>query len=251
MCAAPSLAGTLVRMDDTVVTSRYSCQDQPPREEWVAERRSRLLGTLDLTSGPGIEFGPLAAPLVRKTKGDVVYVDHATRVDLTAKYAGDAAVDARHIVDVDVVWTGQPLHTCLPHRDYAYVVASHVIEHLPDPVGWLMEIAGILRPGGIVILAVPDKRYTFDRFRQLTTVSDLLDAYLRKSRRPSPGQVFDQVAYRADIDPLTADLVPYVADNAGGLGRLGHALGLAREAAGGSLPRHRLLGVTPSPYLRR
>ncbi len=74
---------------------------------------------------------------------------------------------------------------------FDFVIASHVIEHVPDFIGWLKEIHSILKPGGILSLAIPDKRFTYDFFRQLSKISDVVDAYLRGMRKPSPRQIFD------------------------------------------------------------
>ncbi len=54
------------------------------------------------------------------------------------------------------------------------LVASHVIEHVPDLITWLREIASVLKPTGQARLAIPDRRYTFDLLRvetQLRTSS--------------------------------------------------------------------------------
>ena len=203
-----------------------------PREAWAAQRRDRLLAGLDLSCGRGLEFGPLASPLVRKEEGDVLYIDHASREVLIAKYANDPAVDADGIVDVDVIWDERPLKDCLPGGEsYVYAVASHVIEHVPDVVGWLREVADVLRPGGLVVLAVPDKRYTFDRFRRLTTLSDLMDAYLCRSRRPTPGQIFDQAAFGTQLEAITAWMVPTLPEKPEHAPGLEQALEYARDAA--------------------
>jgi hypothetical protein len=71
------------------------------------------------------------------------------------------------------------------------VVASHVIEHVPDLIGWLKETHAVLKPGGILTLAIPDKRYCFDYFRPPTQPADVVDAYLRNQRKPGPRQVFE------------------------------------------------------------
>jgi len=70
-------------------------------------------------------------------------------------------------------------------------MASHLIEHIPDPVGWLMDVARVLRIGGILSLVIPDKRYCFDINRSPTEISDLVDANLRQLRQPSYRQVYD------------------------------------------------------------
>ena len=54
--------------------------------------------------------------------------------------------------------------TELPFRDNSldYVVTSHVLEHVPNPVKALAEWYRVLRPGGIIYCLVPDRRYTWD-----------------------------------------------------------------------------------------
>ncbi|MCY7273284.1 MAG: class I SAM-dependent methyltransferase [Phormidesmis sp. CAN_BIN44] len=67
------------------------------------------------------------------------------------------------IVDVDYVWGEKSLIDLLEtEAPLDYVIASHVIEHVPDFIGWLSEVRGILKPGGILSLAIPDKRQCLD-----------------------------------------------------------------------------------------
>ena len=46
-----------------------------------------------------------------------------------------------------------------------FVIASHILEHLAEPIGMLVEIHRVLRPGGCLLLLLPDRRRTFDRTR--------------------------------------------------------------------------------------
>jgi hypothetical protein len=74
---------------------------------------------------------------------------------------------------------------------FDYVVASHLIEHIPNPVAWLREVAEILTPTGFLCLVVPDLRYTFDARRLPTTPAQVIDAYLREVTIPTFQQTFD------------------------------------------------------------
>src|ERR1051325_1041366 len=72
-------------------------------------------------------------------------------------------------------------HACkLPFRDNSldYVVASHVLEHVANPVAALAEWHRVLGPEGIIYLVVPDRRHTWDRGRPLTSVEHMLDDFL-------------------------------------------------------------------------
>jgi hypothetical protein len=75
------------------------------------------------------------------------------------------------------------------------LIASHVIEHTTDLIGFLDTAATLLTPDGLVILAVPDKRYCFDYFQPLTTTGDVLDAHAERGSRHTRRVVFNQKAY--------------------------------------------------------
>ena len=44
----------------------------------------------------------------------------------------------------------------IPWQGFDLVVMSHVLEHLPEPAAVLEEVRGLLNPGGLLYLAVPD-----------------------------------------------------------------------------------------------
>ncbi|MBM3968136.1 MAG: methyltransferase domain-containing protein, partial [Planctomycetes bacterium] len=71
--------------------------------------------------------------------------------------------------------TGFPKH-------YDWVVASHVVEHTPDLVGFLNECDSILKDDGVLVLVVPDKRYCYDYFRPISGISKVIDAHLCKNK---------------------------------------------------------------------
>ncbi len=164
-----------------------------PRNEWDLARRNRYLAGLDLKRLSGLEIGALNRPAVRKSESDVLYVDHADVDVLRANYSHDAGVPPDSILPVDVIWGGKQLRDCFPDgRTFDYVVASHVIEHVPNVIGWLNELASVLKPGGLLYLAIPDRRRTFDIYRRTSSMAEFVNAYVTKAKRPSPQQIFDQ-----------------------------------------------------------
>jgi SAM-dependent methyltransferase len=153
-----------------------------------------LLDGIELDGRTGLEIGALHHPLVVDLGAKVLYVDHAPTGDLQAKYADDP--DVGDMVDVDIVWGDQPLRPALDRtlgqgELVDFVVASHVIEHVPDLVSWLTEIADVLRPGGVLALAVPDKRFCFDARRRTSDVADIIEAHFTGRTRPSLAATFD------------------------------------------------------------
>jgi SAM-dependent methyltransferase len=113
----------------------------------------------------------------------------------------DIDVDLDQIEEVDFVWKGEPLRELIGSSDrYDWIIASHVIEHLPNLAGFLNDCQDVLKPEGVVSLVVPDKRYCFDRFRPLTSTGEILDAFGQRRNRPMPGSVFDHMVNCVTLD---------------------------------------------------
>jgi SAM-dependent methyltransferase len=172
------------------------------RNPCPVDRRARLLGGLDVARLRGAEIGVLNQPTVRKHEGDVLYIDHADRAGIAAQYR-HAGTDEATLCDVDVVWSEGKLTDRLPDgRKLDYVVASHVIEHVPDLLRWLQHLQDALAPGGQLRLAIPDRRYSFDFLRRETELADVLDAYVRRASAPLPRFVMDFVLQTREV-PLS------------------------------------------------
>jgi predicted SAM-dependent methyltransferase len=169
-------------------------------------RRDRLLTNLDLRNMAGLEIGALASPLVKPSEGNIFFVDHADTQAIRRKYANEKHwVNVEDIVEVDAVWGEQTLQECIGHsKKVDYVIASHVIEHVPDLITWLAEIHEVLTSGGSLRLAVPDRRYTFDYLRNESRLSDALEAYLLRARRPLPRFIIEHRHMARVVDVTSA-----------------------------------------------
>src|SRR5690606_34931736 len=128
-------------------------RDRPTLPEPM-NRREKLLGGIDLGTSRGLEIGALCNPLVLKSESDIHYVDYADRAFLQKVYAGNPLVDPERIVDVDFIWGERSLREITGEREFDYIVASHVIEHVPDLITWVRELVSVLAPGGTIRLAV-------------------------------------------------------------------------------------------------
>jgi predicted SAM-dependent methyltransferase len=155
-------------------------------------KRDRALAGLDLSLLHGVEVGPLDRPLVTRAMSDVYYVDHASNDDLKRKFTGDPHVDTENIPRIDYVWKDKTLVEMIGDKaPLDYIVASHVIEHVPDLVGWLEEMLAALSVGGKLILVVPDKRFTFDIFRRVSAFEEVESAHREMRRRPGLRCIMD------------------------------------------------------------
>jgi SAM-dependent methyltransferase len=157
-------------------------------------RQSKVFYLLD-KKGLGLEIGPSHNPFAPKKMGYNVHVlDHASADELKRKYQGHG-VNLDNIEDVDFVWNGEPLPKLIGRIScYDWIIASHVIEHVPDFVSFLQQCYSLLKPEGVLSLAIPDKRFCFDNLSLCSSIGNILDAYYEKRKKPTHGQVFEHFA---------------------------------------------------------
>ncbi|MBQ7221454.1 MAG: class I SAM-dependent methyltransferase [Synergistaceae bacterium] len=67
--------------------------------------------------------------------------------------------------------------SCIESSQYDFVMSSNNLEHLANPIKALTEFLRVLKPGGIIVILVPDKRYTFDHRREYTSFEHMLADY--------------------------------------------------------------------------
>ncbi len=212
-------------------------------------RKRVLLDGIDLRTQRGIEFGPLDCPLVAKDDGRILYIDYTTADVLRARHAHRPGKDPSAIVDVDRVWNDALPRVLRDDAPLDYALASHVLEHVPNLVGWLGEVAQVLRPGGRLCLAVPDKRYTFDHQRAPSGLTEAMSAHVQDLRRPSPRQVFDH-HYKVVLLPLReAWLGRLDVSNLQRIHDLGYAMSQTRKAQAGEYVDCHCWVFTPRSFL--
>lgn len=138
-------------------------------------------------SGKGVEIGPLNYPLLTKDESEVYFVDHVDTEGLKAKYPS-----LSDIAPVDLPMVDDNLETTLrPIAPIDYLVGSQVMEHVPNPIRWLNEIAASMHDGAMVSLSLPDRRLTFDFFREETKPAEMVSAFLRDETIPNVLSVYD------------------------------------------------------------
>jgi SAM-dependent methyltransferase len=89
---------------------------------------------------------------------------------------------------------------------YDVLLASHVIEHLANPIAGLAEWARVLRPGGVLFLVVPHREGTFDHRRPVTPLAHLIEDYRNGSQETDETHV-EEVLRLHDLarDPAAKD----------------------------------------------
>ena len=114
--------------------------------------------------GAGLEIGALDQPLPVPRRARVTYVDRMTVPDLRRQYP---ELNSLALTRVDVVDDGEWLRS-FPDGSQDFVIANHFIEHCTNPIAAIENHFRVLKAGGCLFMATPDKRFTFDRCRPVT-----------------------------------------------------------------------------------
>jgi SAM-dependent methyltransferase len=129
-------------------------------------------------AGDVLEIGPGHVPFPITPAARVTYADRSIDGGRDANFpelVGEPHGPAAH-VDLDLDRDGL---RGFADGSFDVVVASHVIEHLANPVAALVEFWRVLRPGGRLVLLVPDRDHTFDAGRAPTPLAHVLDEHRR------------------------------------------------------------------------
>jgi SAM-dependent methyltransferase len=135
-------------------------------------------------SGDGIELGACQSPLdlsANPRVSRVRYVDQHDKSGVLRLFP-ELWAEKDHIVETDVLCNVGDGLTPFADETVDFVVACHIIEHLPDPIFFLRECWRVLKPGGHLFLGAPDKYYFPDAKRPGTSLEHLLDEYARGVR---------------------------------------------------------------------
>ncbi|MGC8771622.1 MAG: methyltransferase domain-containing protein [Brevinematia bacterium] len=136
--------------------------------------RHRLISSY-LLKGKGIEIGALnnIFPIKRKSIS-IKYIDIASKNELIKlfpeingniyepDYVGDIAKNS--ILEIT-------------NTSFDFIILNHVIEHTANPIRVLLNCWEGLKKGGMLVISIPDKRFSYDKNRNLTSFLHLLGEY--------------------------------------------------------------------------
>lgn len=108
---------------------------------------------------------------------DTINVDYTDEVTVYKKQEKELCGE---MMTVDIVADA----TKLPFADksYDFVISSHVLEHLWDPIGAIKEWKRVARK--YIYIIVPNKEQTFDINKPLTPVNDLYQRHNGNLQKP-------------------------------------------------------------------
>lgn len=126
-----------------------------------------------IKTGVGIEIGALQNPMKVKKGVHVKYVDRLSVGELRMQYP---ELSKYKLIEVDVVAEGETLEP-FESSSQDFVIANHFLEHCQNPILAIDNMLRILKPRGILYMAIPDKRYSFDIDRPVTPYEHLMRDY--------------------------------------------------------------------------
>jgi len=165
-----------------------------------------------------LEIVPYFNPIAPRAAGyRSATLDVFAKAELQKKATMDPNIPRERVAeieDVDLLGSASDLADLTRSRYGAdhrwdWIVSSHNFEHVPNPVRFLQQCAEVLRPEGVLRMAIPDKRYCFDHFRPLTEASELLQAFHEDRRKPTVYQIFRQESFCSEWQPGGTRWVPF------------------------------------------
>jgi SAM-dependent methyltransferase len=138
-----------------------------------------------------VEIGALDSPTYPPDQYNVRFIDRASKDQLLRENPNRPRFTTERLVDVDYVIPELQRYAESISERFDLAIANHLIEHIPNTARWLSSVASILKAGGYLFLAVPDRRYTFDYVRPETTIADVVRAYRNDLREPDFSHLFE------------------------------------------------------------
>jgi len=149
-------------------------------------RRGLIERFINVRQASLLEIGALNNPTYLKNEANISYLDWCSPEE-SAQFRESPGAIVPDYVTLDKHFAK------VVTRRFDAVIANHVVEHIPDLIGWFQNVSAVLENGGRLFLSVPHKYYIFDRRRHPTRLADLLRAYREDYRRPDFYQVLEHL----------------------------------------------------------
>ena len=137
------------------------------------------------------------------------YLDYRS----TAEARDFAAIALGHspewVAEIDYVVPASGEWTAVPDGSFDWILSSHALEHSPNLIAFLQTMVSKLKPGGLVVSLLPDKRRTFDAYRPITTIGKVFADYMDDAKRPNSQSVIDHLYYHRPVSIETGENVHF------------------------------------------
>jgi len=142
--------------------------------------REELIATIPENSKV-LEIGPFFCPMVKRDQGyDIKYFDVFTPDQLRKR-----AILLNHPskdIPTNIDYISPEADLSIVDEKFDFIISSHNIEHHPDLISHLQHIERLLNVNGKFIVIIPDKRLGYDYFFSVSSVADIMEAYIDKHK---------------------------------------------------------------------
>jgi predicted SAM-dependent methyltransferase len=97
--------------------------------------------------------------------------------------------------------------TAIASNSYDFMLSSHVIEHVANPIKALNEWKRIIKSEGYLTILVPNRKQTFDRKRPLTQLNHIIDDYKNHTKEDDSTH-FEEIIKLHDV-PIDGNVTSY------------------------------------------
>lgn len=177
--------------------AKSKAADAFPELSDMQNRRRRLFLPHVDKNMTALEVGAFYMPTLLPSDVKLIeYADYYSTAELKKQLEGnDYALE--RLVDVTHVVADKELKD-LVKKKYDIIIANHVLEHLINPFGYLKDLEGMLNPGGMIFASLPDKKYSFDRYRPDTTLAHFIADFLSGDGKASLNEACIEAALLYD-----------------------------------------------------
>ncbi len=139
---------------------------------WNGVTRSHL--AKEVIRGEGIEIGGLHCPVLLPENCQVTYVD---RYPHTLKRETYRELNDYLLIIPTILASSETLGP-IKQASLDFIIANHMLEHSENPIQVLLNMSSKLKSDGLVYLAIPDKRASFDKKRSITPPNHILSDFV-------------------------------------------------------------------------
>ncbi len=148
-----------------------------------------------------LEIGPFFCPLIENNGDyDIKYFDVLDTEQLHIRAVEWGASTEKIPSKIDFISPVGDL--TIINEKFDYVISSHNIEHHPDLIKHLKTVENLLVDGGKFIAIVPDKRLSYDYFRNISSIAEIIDAHINKVVKHSLKNIIEHKMIQAKPKPI-------------------------------------------------
>lgn len=155
------------------------------------------LAKLASSQSAALEIGPYFRPVL--SGENVSYFDVLSTEELIQR----ANIEGYPTANIPRInFSSRTADLSVIDKTFKYVLSAHCIEHQPDLIQHLNNVARILDKDGRYLLIIPDKRYCFDHFLPPSTIADIEKAHEETRKVHTLQSVIDHRAHTTHNDTL-------------------------------------------------